>query len=247
MKKSLKSSLLGIIITSAFTPAISFSQDFDWSGFYLGGSAGSAKNDSDWKGSGDFNSDTGGIEANADFNLGDFTRKLSDSSSIYGLYAGYNFQKNNIVYGVELDYSTLSGSKDVQLDGGEGAVLGGGEGYVRLESEPNHIASAKLRLGYAADKFLVFGTAGIAYNNTKQKWSDTNTFNYPETYSGSISQNTGWVAGAGVDYALTDNIILRGEGLYYDFNSDSDRNPAGSRFTVEQDVKVFRLGFAYKF
>jgi len=92
MKKSLKSSLLGIIITSAFTPAISIAQDFDWSGFYLG----------------------------------DFTRELSDSSSIYGLYAGYNFQKNNIVYGVELDYSTLSGSKDVQLDGGEGAVLGAG-------------------------------------------------------------------------------------------------------------------------
>jgi opacity protein-like surface antigen len=126
MKKSLKSSLLGIIITSAFTPAISIAQDFDWSGFYLGGSAGSAKNDSDWKGSGDFNSDTSGLGVNASFNLGDFTRELSDSSSIYGLYAGYNFQKNNIVYGVELDYSTLSGSKDVQLDGGEGAVLGAG-------------------------------------------------------------------------------------------------------------------------
>ena len=232
MKKSLKSSLLGIIITSAFTPVISFAQDFDWSGFYLGGSAGSAKNDSDWKGEGNYNADGSGSD------LGDFSRNISDSSSVYGLFAGYNYQIDNIVYGFEVDYSVLSGSKDVQLDGGEG--------YVHLDSESNQLGSVRFRLGYAKDKVLLFGTAGVAFNDSDQKWNDVGEF-YSEANKGSISKDTGWVAGAGVDYALTDNIILRGEGLYYDFNSDSDRNPAGSRFTVEQDVKVFRLGFAYKF
>ncbi|MEP9349915.1 hypothetical protein [Xanthobacter sp. KR7-225] len=54
-----------------------------------------------------------------------------------GLYAGYNWQRGNLVYGLEADINSL---------GPVDSVLG----------------SARVRLGYGTDQFLLYGTAGLA-------------------------------------------------------------------------------------
>jgi outer membrane immunogenic protein len=235
MRKNIKISILSLLITSSLAPSVSNAEQFDWSGFYAGGTLGSSRSNSDWKGRGEYADYLADGFGNG---IGNFSKELRDTSTLLGVYAGYNIQSGNLLYGFEVDYSRANSSKNAQLDGGEG--------YVRLDSELKALGSARVRLGYAADKLLVYGTAGIALNDTDHKWIDRNDF-YSVTSKGSTSKDVGWVAGAGIEYALTDKMILRGEGLYYDFSSTSDRDPAGAKFSVEQDVKVLRAGLAYKF
>jgi outer membrane immunogenic protein len=238
--------LAAIIVSAGLVPSFASADSgkIDWSGFYIGGFAGSGKSDSEWKGVGS------GTEYNANsinfadpaYDLGNFTNNLNGTSSVFGLYAGYNLQNNHLVYGLEADYGRLNKTKSAQLDGSEG--------YVTLESKTKALGSLRARIGYTSDKFLVFGTAGIAFNDSDHKWVDQHLYGEAinsDTLSRSSSLNTGWVAGAGIEYAVTDKVILKGEGLYYDFGSSSSQNQQGANFTVNQDVKVLRAGLAYKF
>jgi outer membrane immunogenic protein len=57
---------------------------------------------------------------------------------------------------------------------------------------------------------------------------------------------TGWTVGGGVDYAATDNLIVRLEYRYTDYG---DKNIAFGGLSVKNDFKTneVRLGVAYKF
>ena len=62
----------------------------------------------------------------------------------------------------------------------------------------------------------------------------------------SSKTHTGWTAGAGVDYAATDNVILRLEYRYTDYghkNFDVDGVDTRNKFKTNE----IRLGVAYKF
>lgn len=99
-----------------------------------------------------------------------------DDGVLVGAHAGYNWQFNQFVVGAEGDATwTDWGSTD-------------------------STASLRLRGGFAIDRLLAYGTAGVAF----QDFDDT-----------------GWVAGAGVEYALTNNLSVGLEYLHYDFDSDS--------------------------
>ena len=73
----------------------------------------------------------------------------------------------------------------------------------------NWLATARARVGYAADRVLFFGTAGGAFANMQT------------TYSGVQSSTTkaGWTAGAGVEWAFADNWTAKVEYLYVDLGT----------------------------
>ena len=57
---------------------------------------------------------------------------------------------------------------------------------------------------------------------------------------------TGWTVGTGVDYAATDNVLLRLEYRYTDFgNKDFDLGNTATRGSFK--TNDIRLGVAYKF
>jgi opacity protein-like surface antigen len=72
---------------------------------------------------------------------------------------------------------------------------------------------------------------------------------------------SGWVVGAGYEYMINPNWIVRGEYLHYGFNNGSNVNPifascfgfaaastCGSNVTRSNDsIDVVRLGLSYKF
>jgi outer membrane immunogenic protein len=115
-----------------------------------------------------------------------------------GLFTGYNFQlNNNVVVGVE---------GDVTYGNTEGD---GGVGPTSVENDWN--GTLRGRLGYAIDRFMIYGTGGLAVGNVEASIpgdSDSNTA-------------VGWTAGAGVETAFTDNIFGRLEYRYTDLGSDS--------------------------
>lgn len=132
---------------------------------------------------------------------------------------GFNYQfSNNIVAGIEAD---IAGGK----------VSGGVPG---IDSNLDLLGSVRGRLGYAAGRFLPYVTGGFAYGNTSV---DALGIDQSKTL-------TGWTAGAGLEYALTDHWTAKTEYLYTDL---------GSKFydTIGTDVGVtnqtVRAGINFKF
>lgn len=113
-----------------------------------------------------------------------------------GAFAGYNWQQENFVYGIEGDLG-YNGEKGTE------------NGY---KSRSGLEGSLRARLGYAVSPdILLYGTAGGAGKN--QKIND-------EIAGTSQSKGMfGWTAGAGADIKLTDNVFGRVEYRYTDFGS----------------------------
>jgi outer membrane immunogenic protein len=214
------SSQLAIAADVAVEEAVVVPESFSWTGGYLGLSAG--------YGWGDSFVDFEGMDYNVD---------LEPKGFIGGAFAGYNYQfTNNVVFGVEGDamYS------DMDVSG----VLGTFNGYPDPRSlygvDIDWTASVRGRLGYAFDRFLPYVTAGVAFAH----------YDHSETQLAPASESatsTGWTVGAGVDYALTDNLFLKAEYRYSDYGS-VDVDPAfWTAHSIDLDVSDVRIGIGYKF
>jgi outer membrane immunogenic protein len=104
--------------------------------------------------------------------------------------------------------------------------------------------SIRARFGVAFDRFLLFGTAGWAWGNPSNAYA---LYGAPPFLThGGIS--SGWTAGAGIDYAFTNDVFGRIEYRYTNLGTSSfvsgptDSADAGHRVPIS-DV---RAGIAYK-
>lgn len=125
-----------------------------------------------------------------------------------GFTVGYNEQKGNIVYGVEADWAYLD-SKGVS-----GPSPASQDDTVLHTAATDYI-TVRGRVGYASDKWLLFGTAGVASAHFNS-WVDD-----PDIAIGIQTQKTstqfGAAVGGGVEYALTDRISLKADYLHMQF------------------------------
>jgi len=140
-----------------------------------------------------------------------------------GLFAGYNAQLgNNVVAGIEADgtYGKQDGS--------------GGAPNTSVENDWN--GTVRGRLGYAMDRFMVYGTGGVAVGKVEASeggMSDSNTA-------------LGWTAGGGVETALTEKIIGRVEYRYTDLGSDTYALGTGPT-DVDLSSQGVLVGLGFKF
>jgi outer membrane immunogenic protein len=133
----------------------------------------------------------------------------------FGAHAGYNFQSGNIVYGIENDFN-YNFKKGNEAD---------------LQWD----ASGRGRVGYALDRTLFYTTVGVAATGGKV---DAPAIGKKDDIL------IGWTAGGGVEHALTDNILVRGEYRYSDFGK-KDFGSAIGDFSANQQKVI--LGASYKF
>ena len=153
-----------------------------------------------------------------------------------GLFAGGNYQTGPLVLGLEADIELAD------IKGGFNDPALGGAGNTRIDWQ----GSARGRLGFAADKALFYGTGGLAFANISHTYYNLVAGSF-ETTSG---VRTGWTAGAGVEVALTPNILARAEYRYTDFGSyryDSVVTFPGLTGQQEPRLNTVRVGLAYKF
>ncbi|MEQ1765671.1 MAG: outer membrane beta-barrel protein [Pyrinomonadaceae bacterium] len=175
--------ILMIGIIAAFASP-SFAQDKEWRGFYLGGN-------------GAVSSDRSSAEATLQINqvtnvfvtgrglvvvpgtTRDFAASKRDTNWSGGGQAGYLWQSDNIVFGVEGDFDpfrrTVSAMQSHQLPQ---TILSPvttvtAQRDVRVSNE----VSIRGRLGYAFGKTLIFGTGG--YSNARVRVNSTDTFTDP--------------------------------------------------------------------
>ncbi|WP_413988386.1 outer membrane protein [Labrys okinawensis] len=167
----------------------------------------------------------------------------SDGFSAGGyIGANYQFENTNFVVGAEVD------AKFGAIDG-DGVLTSIPPGRPDSPSSARMTwdGAARLRVGYAIDRFLPYIAGGVA--GTEFKWRPI----YP--IDKAVPHKTdmwGWTIGAGVEYAITDNIIARVEYRYTDYGDKDEldfKPTAGGLFNDHYTLKTndVRVGVAYKF
>jgi outer membrane immunogenic protein len=212
---------------------------FTWTGFYVGGQVGFQFNDND---------DNGYYGAVYPYGYG-----FGDDSNdgfVAGAHAGYNFQFGSFVVGAEADIEGVFGDDDD--DGYYGyayapAYYGYGHGNGSLDWQ----GSVRARLGFAFDRVLVYGTAGVAFGGFG---GGNGYYGYPYYYGGHGDDTaTGWTVGLGVEYAFTNNLTARLEYRFTSFDRGGDNywayDPAwyGYGRSNDDDFHTVRVGVSYKF
>jgi len=208
---------------SLLPPAPELPTFYDWSGVYVGGQVGHS-----------WGADRAGEFATAGRVPLGRAFDFSPSSFVAGARLGFNHQLGAIVIGVEGD-----------IEGGR-ARAGQGDlgGVVRVRQDWQ--GSVRARLGYSLDRILVYATAGAAFTRLDYSYA-TPLAGLTETVSVS---KTGWTVGGGVDYAVTDALIL---GLDYRYTEYGRFDQIGASAylgrTVEHEpsAHAVRASLAYKF
>ena len=152
---------------------------------------------------------------------------------------GYNYQTGSFVIGVEGDFS-WSDVKNVQPN-----PLGLGGGQASLKND--YFATAALRLGYAFDRWLVYGKGGAAW--TRDKFDITNGVG---GFANGTFNRVGWMAGGGVEYAFWNNVSAKIEYNYLSFKSIDEVLTTGGGLaaapaSVSLNSHLLKLGLNYRF
>ncbi|MFC0284790.1 outer membrane protein [Camelimonas abortus] len=153
--------------------------------------------------------------------------KRDRGSFIGGVQAGYNYQIGSVVLGLEADIN-----------------------YTRavIHRQPLHarqlswFGTVRPRVGLAlGERALVYGTAGLA-------WGEVSSGRNDSWYArGKI--RSGVVLGAGLEYAIADNVTLRGEYDLVSFNRTDGFGKLTSRkaWSDRDNLHTFRVGLNYRF
>jgi outer membrane immunogenic protein len=200
---------------------------FSWTGFYLGLNVGYGFGNSDWT------APTG------------TTGSFSMNGPLAGGQIGANYQIGQFVIGAEadLDWQNLRAS---QTTGGcltmQASALPAALGSCATAS--TYLGTFRGRIGFAMDRILFYATAGGAYTTIKPSLAAL-------SYGG--GGELGWTAGAGIEYAMTDNWTVKFEYLFADFENATcnagscGAAAAGGNVNVSFYENLVRAGVNYKF
>ena len=142
---------------------------------------------------------------------------------IGGGQIGYNYQMGQFVLGLEADL--------------QGADLSSGNNLGLLNVKTDYFGTVRARVGVAFDRFMPYITGGWAYGNVKSSIPAIG-------FSSDRSHTGGYAVGAGLEYAVTNNIIAGVEYLYVDLG---EKNILGANTKIGTDFSVVRARLSYKF
>ena len=218
--------------TGALAPYAGRGGPYDWSGFYLGPHLGYG------------GANVGGFFAN-DRTIPETGQpafvnfdRFHNRGLLGGGQTGFNWQVGSIVFGVEgdlaaVDWDDLFKDRQVPESPPEMAVA----------LDLNFLATARGRLGWSVHNWLLYATGGVAF-------LDGEFENVSASSSKDVSA-TGGVVGGGIEWGITPNLSVKGEGLYLTFDellslAGVKGNVSGDRLDIG-DGFVARLGANWRF
>jgi outer membrane immunogenic protein len=206
---------------------------YNWTGFYLGGNIGAGL-------LAETMTPTGAAAAG-------LTPGVPFHPSIVGLVggaqAGVDYQFSSIVVGAQ---ATLS---DSYLNGQNTQNTVGGVSQLRMTSEPTWFASVTGRVGVAANTLLFYVKGGGAWMHIEHV-QDVLTGGATVATQAISDDRSGFVAGVGLEYAMTENLSALFEYDFYDFGTKTENfNPAvvGTPVAIRSDLHTLVLGLNYRF
>jgi outer membrane immunogenic protein len=215
-----------------------------WSGFYLGATGG------------------GGFGTTRDVGNPDAAEQ-DLTGALLGVTAGYNAQVGGLVFGIEADLSGGGIGKDWA-----GNELNPADTYYGSDTITG-LATIRGRIGYDMGGFMPYVTGGLAVANMDHTLgcdaglvretkgcgvTDFTKFDDPgkpfETANSAVS--AGFVAGAGLEVAVSENISLKGEYLYGDLGTttvalEDPFYPKATNREFDTTFSVVRLGLNFRF
>ena len=251
--------LLASLLILGATGTASAQAAANWTGFYLGVNAGYGFGKSDVSTETVFSPTGYFATASIPQIQASGAGHVSPKGFTGGLTFGYNAQSGTTVYGLEFDADSFGLKGD--RTAGSAYVVAPTTSYTLKETtKAEYLTTLRGRVGYADNRNLWFGTAGLALTSIKIEDTFSDTF---ATASESVSKSkskVGWTLGAGYEYAAPDQWTFKAEVLYVDFGKVSvDGNtltaftPAiafpTNTFTHTANLKaeVVRIGFNYRF
>jgi outer membrane immunogenic protein len=206
---------------------------FSWTGVYIGGQIGYQWGNGETVGPFPVTTPAGaaGVFASEPNN--------SPNGIVGGAHLGYNYQINQFVVGLEGDIEgtgvhrsgidatgTLSASESIPVQG-----------------------SVRGRVGVTWDRALLYATGGLAVGDLHASLTNLTT-GANDTFN---AVRLGWTVGGGVEYAVTNNWLVRAEYRFTDYgtitNVDVNGVFFGGPFTLprQETNNSVRVGFSYLF
>ena len=176
---------------------------YDWSGAYVGFNIGGTWYDVE--------------RTYPNPNLLDYNIKSSDEDGIYGFHAGAQGQWGQWVLGIEAGYA--AGFKEMRSI----EVIPPAANDISAYNKITNLFTIGPRLGFAWDRWMIYGTGGYAIATIKGQYIRTSTgLQISPTFHGQ-TWNDGWFAGGGFEYmvhkgALVD-VVLGAEYQHFDVRS----------------------------
>ena len=248
------------ILRGSFTEGLTTSH-VNWEGVYVGGQGAYGSSDENFNGS--TSNMMAALLANtlvesemgvSRWNLG--LGKESARSSSYGAFAGYNWQWDDVVVGLEASY--LHGTFGGSTSATQARFMQLSDTYIHTVTATSYSAMAisdlatfRGRAGYAYGCFLPYLFGGLALGNADitrsvsalDVWTPTASSPGPGGQAFLSSSNVqhnhliyGYSAGLGVDVNLIGGLFMRGEWEYIRFTS-----------AVDTSINTVRAGLGYKF
>ena len=159
----------------------------------------------------------------------------SVNGGLIGGTIGYNWQAlgSPLVLGLEADFQGTSLKNSATVT----TILGPTTGEAKVPA----FGTVRGRIGYAWDRFMVYGTGGWAYSKTEASVTGP---------GGSVSDNkwgSGYTLGGGLEWAFAGPWSLKAEYLYVKAKS-VDLTLGGTTFsTGDYHYNVVRAGLNYRF
>lgn len=195
----------------------------DLSGFYVGAQAGYGWGEVDWPDA-DLTSESVSHDANG---------------ALGGFHLGYQHDMGDIVLGFEGSFSFANL---------EDEMVSAVNPDVSYETEIDMIGTATARIGFQFDNLMPFAKAGYAGADVEIRGTNTGI---GDAFSDSNWEH-GWTAGAGLEYRLSDQIMIGAEYSYIDLGKT---NRSGSTdlaipFTisgVDTQIQAVMARVSYRF
>ena len=198
---------------------------FNWTGFYVGANLGFDVSQS---------KQTDFVPNSGTFNYGwtalGFGQTQTATGVLGGLQIGYNFQNGMWLYGFEADIDIGSSKKTTH-----GGVPAFGYGYTNVTGLES-LGTVRGRLGYAfTPNTMAYLTGGLAVGKMRDAFKGGAAYSWSRT-----DWRTGVALGGGLEYALSKNVSIKGEGLFYDLGSEKHVSSDG---VSAQGLKDHMMGF----
>lgn len=234
LKKVLLASAVSLFAISAAEAAdIVAPEVYDWTGPYIGLQGGYAWGENDVSATQAESTEVLLRAAVANGRDGD----MDLDGFVGGLHAGYNWQSDALVLGIEgdIEFADMNGDTDVVDDGG--VKIG------EVEQEIDWLGSLRLRAGFAADRALFYATGGLAVGGVEITLEDGDG----DEFASNSETNWGWTLGGGVEYAFTDDLSARIEYRYTDLGNIDADNGDGDGGKADTAFHAVRAGLSWHF
>jgi outer membrane immunogenic protein len=209
---------------SYYPPVTMPPAQYNWTGFYVGGHVGAGLLADNY-------AETGAppLPIFGSINIGPV-------GLIGGAQAGVNYEFAHWVIGAEASWTASNIT-------GTGKATTAGGALETFTSAPAWFGAATGHVGYAANDLLFYVKGGGALMDVSYTESAPAPFGNPTTTN---QHRSGYTAGAGLEYGLTENLSAKLEYDFYGFGTKTYNFPA-TPVSIRSDMSAVTFGLNYRF